>query len=979
MKNNNTVLRSRYGNTDVSEEFLRYPFEAPIKYDVDYTGTYSKFSIIDKYYVDTLVKPHKRLISGGVEWSNFGNSMTFSTSDIYYTFTGEILSMSASEPNLPFDNGGVGPRVDAVVINEGGTLGIVKGDVNTPTSKPTIAESQVLVQYAYINTSATTLGESEQIYTNNAQWSVTNYQLSGLNSGTFNAAYGLDDFQSGFCVQLDTDYRTGVKFTKPSGGLTASNYGSLSMRVKFTSIVPNNKSLFAQMQGVANGANVYGNTLNLMAYGLQRDIVNKWQHVVVPTTKFGSEIGQYNALTLRMSGGESGVNTLWRVDQIIIQRGWNFDGYMGEPDGTGGVGGSSTAVSGGVIGPAEDGTYTDGVFTDFNPTTPIGTAVDRFNELFLALVPAPAPALANWSGSKSGGFVGNGKLSFGTTNQTIDGTTYFAANAANGASPAVAADGTWTVSGKRLTIYPAGGNDITGTLAFDIGAESLGAYAATSFREATLGNLTLSVNGIIVSTQSLSSTSALNNTSGNSVSGFSLSAATQSKFQNGKPFETDNPLFTSRSNSTWLVKANDPRLRNGYNYIIAEHKSTTVNTFTRTLARFDFIQDANTFGTTFSEFSITSFSLSGSKFLSGIEYFTGGTINYDGTMSNLYRNTYNPDADAISFTDASLAGNGALLPIVNLASVGNKPILNCGDDETKIVRLSSDYGTLGAPLAFTLLTSSKRRLNDPIGIATTAKRTLQGTRIGGTSSISNVYLDNFPNTSTELSLESFNSELYRLKGETAGLSYSLVSEISTNAWSSAQSLTMGDSNHNTGLMVYNGRLIYPTQATPTANFGSPGSVASNPNFGNSNRDYTGATGTRTYIRYFYKATPTTANFRITFTGASTTFVAATTALTGNNAHVHLKLPTGPSTGTGWLDCFTTYSPTAVPASNWQSGGVYAANIGTGTDVQQKALNGVWGLSTGTRTTSVSGGYVVIRLTVGASWVGNIEDITFTFA
>lgn len=972
MKNNNTVLRSRYGNTDVSEEFLRYPFEAPIKYDVDYTGTYSKFSIIDKYYVDTLVKPHKRLISGGVEWSNFGNSMTFSTSDIYYTFTGEILGMSASEPNLPFDNGGVGPRVDAVVINEGGTLGIVKGDVNTPTSKPTIAESQVLVQYAYINTSATTLGESEQIYTNNAQWGVTNYQLSGLNSGTFNAAYGLDDFQSGFCVQLDTDYRTGVKFTKPSGGLTASNYGSLSMRVKFTSIVPNNKSLFAQMQGVANGANVYGNTLNLMAYGLQRDIVNIWQHVVVPTTKFGSEIGQYNALTLRMSGGASGVNTLWRVDQIIIQRGWNFDGYMGEPDGTGGVGGSSTAVSGGVIGPAEDGTYTDGVFTDFNPTTPIGTAVDRFNELFLALVPAPAPALANWSGSRSGGFAGNGKLSFGTTNQTIDGTTYFAANAANGASPVVAADGTWIVSGKRLTIHPASGSDITGTLAFDIGAESLGAYAATSFREATLGNLTLSVNGVVVSTLSLSSTSALNNTSGNSVSGFSLSAATQSKFQNGKPFDTDNPLFTSRSNSTWLVKANDPRLRNGYNYIIAEHKSTTVNTFTRTLARFDFIQDANTFGTTFSEFSITSFTLSGTKFLSGIEYFTGGTINYDGTMSNLYRNTYNPDADAVSFNDASLAGNGALLPIVNLSSVGNKPILNCGDDETKVVRLSSDYGTLGASLAFTLLTSSKRRLNDTIGISTTAKRTLQGTRTGGTSSISNVYLDNFTNDSTLLN-ETFNSETYRLKGETAGLSYSVVADVTSNAWVSAQSLKIGDNNHNTGLMVYNGKLMYPTQATPIANFSTPGSLVTNLNFGNSDRDYSALTGNRTYIRYFRQVTPARSNYTMVITGTgTTTFVAEGTALSGNNAYVHLKLPTGSGgAGTGWLDCYTAFSQAAATNNNYSSGGVYL----NGT----RAIGQNWNLTVGNgRTSFNSDGYVVIRITVSSSWTGSIDNISLAW-
>ena len=34
----------------------------------------------------------------------------------------------------------------------------------------------------------------------------------------------------------------------------------------------------------------------------------------------------------------------------------------------------------GTIGSAEDGTYTDGLFTDFTSTTPVGTAVDRFNE-----------------------------------------------------------------------------------------------------------------------------------------------------------------------------------------------------------------------------------------------------------------------------------------------------------------------------------------------------------------------------------------------------------------------------------------------------------------------------------------------------------------------------------------------------------------------------------------------------------------------
>lgn len=42
-----------------------------------------------------------------------------------------------------------------------------------------------------------------------------------------------------------------------------------------------------------------------------------------------------------------------------------------------------------VIGPAEDGTYTDGIFTDFDDSTRVGVAVDRFNEMLLLLAPTP--------------------------------------------------------------------------------------------------------------------------------------------------------------------------------------------------------------------------------------------------------------------------------------------------------------------------------------------------------------------------------------------------------------------------------------------------------------------------------------------------------------------------------------------------------------------------------------------------------------
>lgn len=958
MKTNITALKSRYGNTDVSEEFLRYPFNGPIKYEHDYTGTYSKYSIVDKYYVDGLVKPHKRLLSGGAEWNLIGNGMSFSVSDLFYTFTGEIQSYSASYPGLSFDAGSSLDRIDAIVINEDRTLSIVKGDQASIPAKPVISDSQILVQYAYIGALSTTIGTSTTIYANNSQWTVSNYQISGAQSGTYDPAFSGDDFASGACVQLNTDYRTGVKFTQPIGtGLSASMFSSLSMRVKFTSVVPDNKSLFAQILGTANGAAVYGNTLNLMTYGLQRDVVNAWQHVVVPTSKFGNEMSHYNALTLRMAGGASGSNTLWRADMILLQRGRNFDGYMGEPDGTGGA--ASTAVGGNVIGPAEDGSYTDGVFTDFNPNTPIGTAVDRFNELFLALVPASAPSLltGDWSGSRTGGV--NGKLSFDDSNSIAE-ATYVGANTAP--SP-VNVDGTWTSSGKRLSIYAATNtNNITGTLASatlaDTGSPTP-AYVANSFGDANTGNIILNINGTIVSTASVSTTTnAINTTSGGAQSGFILSAATHSKFPTGNLFLTTNPMFQSRT-GTWLVRYDDTRIRNGYNYVIAEHISTS---FTRTLSRFEFIQDANAVNTTFNNFYITSFTLTGNKYLSGIAYYEGGTIQYDGTMSNLYRNTYYPSSDAITFNDLNTVGNAGTNPHLTVSA--QYALIASGGNELRNVRLSTDFNS-SSPLTFNLISSGKRRLNDPIGIGTNAKRTLQGNSTGGTSSITGVYLDNVAATSNIGTIEDFNDETFRLQCEGAGMSYSLISNISTNPWDSTESLVGANAYHNVGLQVFNSRLIYPT-----TNYSTQGASGTNLNFGLSGRDYSSATGQRSYIRYFYNAT-TYGNFTMTINGSGGTFVPRSTAMTGNNIWVEIKLPGSSSGTTGWMDCYNDFDATLGSAA-WNDGkGARKSASGLG-----RAFGTTWGLTTGSRLTNLSSGNVVLRITVAQGSAAVFTGITF---
>ena len=78
-----------------------------------------------------------------------------------------------------------------------------------------------------------------------------------------------------------------------------------------------------------------------------------------------------------------------------------------------------TSISGStVIGPAEDGSYTDGIFTDFTESTRIGVAVDRFNEMFKLL--APTPPSGDWTGAITSMQITDSKVS---ARQIGDGTT----------------------------------------------------------------------------------------------------------------------------------------------------------------------------------------------------------------------------------------------------------------------------------------------------------------------------------------------------------------------------------------------------------------------------------------------------------------------------------------------------------------------------------------------------------------------------
>ena len=79
----------------------------------------------------------------------------------------------------------------------------------------------------------------------------------------------------------------------------------------------------------------------------------------------------------------------------------------------------ATSAASGVLGAAEDSDYTDGLFTDFTTSTPVGTAVDRFYEVLKGLAPSAAPNLDDIDCTDSGT---SAKLSFGNS-KSISGYT----------------------------------------------------------------------------------------------------------------------------------------------------------------------------------------------------------------------------------------------------------------------------------------------------------------------------------------------------------------------------------------------------------------------------------------------------------------------------------------------------------------------------------------------------------------------------
>jgi len=662
------------------------------------------------------------------------------------------------------------------------------------------------------------------------------------------------------------------------------------------------------------------------------------------------------------------------LDPVFVDAWVWVGGMVSEGVGTGGGTGGSGGTGDGTIGAAEDGTYTDGLFTDFSESTQIGTAVDRFNEVLKALAPNPAPAMREINYSVLGGSQFSGKLSFDGTHQSgaypfASVETYTQQNEAGfdpltvndiyQADSKVVADANF--DGSDLYFYKAGvlsGNSVRveGTINFTVPAKvtanGVRQYENDVFGDGDNGTLYLELNGVNIHNINLGSTigtGAPPNGSDISVettngSGFkNISEPSPSQTEGGVSF----PIFQSRS-ADFIVEAES--MRPGHNKVRVKHNKGTVEYVSNYV---EWVWDNTTDQITFTNSNVVVQNQQGSVYISGVQYHTSLELRYSTDILNAYKPIYSTG----NITTNSTVGTSNPLPL---------PLVANGEDMEKVINFTNDISIVGA---------SEPLINDTVDINVTVPHPIRGDSTGGDTQSQSILLYNPTATATQ-TIEDFTLEEYRVQSD-AYLSQGTPSSSGFNGallWDSELHMTGSNAGHEDGLQVWTGKLVSPINSINTPNVGDFRSLADggtlvtyddNPNYSVAQGD---VTGVRTYYRYFRNITNfDQQDFRIIYRG-DTTLIGATDSFGVDKIKVSIKLPqTDSGQSTGWMDANSPFSMFNYGDNDGgyilPTGGVFDSNI-SGTDstnfftVGQKVIK--------------PDEYVIVRIQADTNWTGNLD-------
>lgn len=670
--------------------------------------------------------------------------------------------------------------------------------------------------------------------------------------------------------------------------------------------------------------------------------------------------------TVTLFGGDVVVSgTLYAENQVIE--------VISEATGSLDVSGSINHSDGINIGDAEDGTYTDGLFTDFNSNTLLGTAVDRFNEVLKALAPSPSPDLDQFDVDTSNGI--SAKLSFGSSNdQSVATPAYLSVDNSAGYTSKDVND---TYSSEN----PAGGNYrlgifngtqiVNGTLNEDVINDTytngIVNYPDNSFGSADQGELKLFLNGNEIhstniasftnntcsynngTTVTIDSTSSLkpgmkvtgsgipdnttilsitnptsfvlSNTttggnktnsqltfilgSGNDLnsnsSGFiNLSEAIPGKFASNTEFAT----FKYRTGS-WQVGVADQV--NGRNYVQVKHVIGAAET---TTGFAEWVNDNNSDALTIVTNSL-AFTGSGSKHLSGVEYFTGGSARYTANVNNVYKYIYS--SSPITFSVTSTPSS--------ILSLQNQNIPNIGASETHEKVLSIDTNSVNLSLP-----SSRRILNGTITAGCTVPHPIKSNLSGASTqaTVSQILIDDASNTSTT-SFEGFDDEAFRLISTTFNSQNDVTN--ASNDWVSTQEIVSGNVGYEDALMVYNGRLMSTNNNSlpNNANFSSlANGPVNNPDYSQTGGNISVAQN-KVYIRSFQNKTGSAVrDISYTISGNATVRPFGYNIVNNTtDIKIFYKIPGQ----TGWLSAADDFSYNTVTNNSGGKIGNFNSNLG----------------------------------------------------
>ena len=470
------------------------------------------------------------------------------------------------------------------------------------------------------------------------------------------------------------------------------------------------------------------------------------------------------------------------------------------------------------------------------------------------------------------------KLSFG---DTLNKGSYFSIETTAGGTEKNAND-LYELSAPRHGVLNKSSN-VTGTINETTNASG-NSYPANAFGSgvANTGKLLLFVNtdstleGNATHVTDLSSFGSGN--SFTSSSGFNLSAATVGLDNNSLP---DYTKFYRTG--TWQVAPTHQR--NGFNFARIIHR---VGGSDHISGYVEWVNDDSNQNITFSGVAIGNFSSSSTYKCSGITYFINPTGRFDYTASNVYKYVYSPNADAISYptttnctiTAIEITGDGVSNGSVNAASRSlpnlTTSVSDAYDDDI-LVKATLSFTQTSIPGETERTVTLKSRVHHPL--------MSQAGNIETSSTTSAIILAaNFTDDSSNTS-ESFNGEAKRMKAGNTNYANQANVTGGSNNWNSATNMESGDAAHNTGLVVYDGKLRSPQKVGLSSDIGDFRNLAQGGSIisPTGNPDYSSLTNaTREYIRWFRNTTGgSKTDFNLTINGTGT-IVSNATSLTSSN-------------------------------------------------------------------------------------------------